>query len=43
MFSFKFKIFENDIFKLNFHSKIHLYEKVIVKQNDMESLCGILV
>ncbi len=43
MFSFKFKIFENDIFKLNFHSKIYLYEKIIVKQNDMESLCKIML
>jgi hypothetical protein len=25
-------------FKFNFHSKIHLCEKVILKQNDMESM-----
>jgi hypothetical protein len=43
MFSFKFKIFDNDIFKFNFHSKIHLYEKVILKQNDMESLSKIML
>lgn len=38
-----FRIFENEIFKFNFHSKIHLYEKNILKQNDMESLSKIML
>jgi hypothetical protein len=37
------RFFENEVFKFNFHFKIHLYEKNILKQNDMESLSKIML